>query len=253
MQQQTVVDEIVDRLALKIASGLYRPGEMLPSVRLLAAEYDVNRTTAQLVLARLQAAGFVDAHRNVGFLVRDIRLYGGTEVWQHIFRFSRQLPDTAAKIFKDIIEIDELLLTRAVQTIAEDPRRYEAAPTRRAVDRLELLAATRPQSLADVVRAELHALRTVMAAVDQVMFLAAFNSAGEMLIQMPEAVQAFYVYEPRSHAKAWRVFVTTWEKGRPFDRGLLEFGAGLSGYHAQVVERFRELVGAPLPVDSDSL
>jgi GntR family transcriptional regulator, transcriptional repressor for pyruvate dehydrogenase complex len=242
MQRQTVVDEVVDRLALKIAAGSYAPGELLPSVRQLAADHAINRTTAQLVLSRLETAGFVEARRNIGFLVRDIRLFGGTAVWHHLFRFSRQLPDTATKIFADILEVDEILLNRAVRTIAEQPRQYEVAATRRAVDRLELLAGTSPVDLGEVIRAELHALRTVMAAVDQVMFLALFNSAGEMLIGVPEVVEAFYVLEPVRHVEVWRTFVAGWEKGEPFDRSLGAYEAHSDQYYAAVVERFHELV-----------
>ena len=99
----TLVEQASDRLAFAIASGEYPPGARLPSVRSLAAQYGINPSTVQVVLARHTSVGFVEAHDRVGYVVRDIRLVGGIETWRHLFRFSRQLPDLAAAMLADIL------------------------------------------------------------------------------------------------------------------------------------------------------
>ncbi|MBE1458292.1 DNA-binding transcriptional MocR family regulator [Nocardiopsis terrae] len=55
-----------------IAQGKLRPGEVLPSVRGLAARQGVNRNTVAAAYAALAAAGIVETRRRGGTVVRDI-------------------------------------------------------------------------------------------------------------------------------------------------------------------------------------
>lgn len=245
MRKQTIVDEIADRLALRIASGVHAPGELMPSIRRIADEFGVNRATAQLILGRLEAAGFVSARRGLGFTVRDVRLYGGLDTHRHLFRFARDLPDTAAGIFQDVVELHQDLFLRTVRTIAADPRRYDPAAARRAAARLELLAATDDPDLAELFEAELNVLRAVVAAVGQTAHLAVLNSLAETLAEVPEAVEAFFAAEPRTHAAAWLAMLRAWEANEPpTEPELALFGDLAALHHRRAVERFRRLVGA---------
>ncbi len=51
--------QLVEQLQLKIVSGVYPPGEKLPSVRELAAEAAVNPNTMQKAFAELEKSGLV--------------------------------------------------------------------------------------------------------------------------------------------------------------------------------------------------
>lgn len=251
MQRPTVVDEVADKLAYRIAAGVYAPGDLMPSVRQVAAEFQISAPTANAILGRLAAAGFADARRGLGHTVRDVRLYGGIESWRYVFRFSRQLPGTATKIFEDIIEADQLVLFQTIRAIVENPRRYDSSPVRRAMDRLALLVSGDEPDVSEILRAELHVLRTVLASVGQVVFLGMFNSIGEMLVELPETAEAFYgPAGPHLHLMLWQELLKAWEQGLgPDDGDLLPYEALISDYHAQVVQRFRELI-ADVPAGS---
>ncbi|WP_131822968.1 GntR family transcriptional regulator, partial [Mycobacteroides chelonae] len=69
MGPQTVVADIAEQLALRVTTGRYVPGNLIPSVRRVAVEFDINRATAQLVLGRLESSGFVEAIPGKGFAV----------------------------------------------------------------------------------------------------------------------------------------------------------------------------------------
>ena len=65
--------QIVERIQMQIVSGVYQPGEKIPSVRELAAEAGVNPNTMQKALSELERSGLVTAIRTSGRVVTDNR------------------------------------------------------------------------------------------------------------------------------------------------------------------------------------
>lgn len=64
--------QIVERIQMDIISGVYRPGDKIPSVRDLAAEAAVNPNTMQKALTELERTGLVYAQRTSGrFITED--------------------------------------------------------------------------------------------------------------------------------------------------------------------------------------
>ena len=61
--------QIADQLRHSIESGVYRPGEMLPSLRALAIEIKVNPNTVQRAYDALEREGVVETRRGVGMFV----------------------------------------------------------------------------------------------------------------------------------------------------------------------------------------
>jgi DNA-binding transcriptional regulator YhcF (GntR family) len=59
----------VDEMTMRIASGIYEPGEKLPSVRDLAMDAGVNPNTMQRALAELERRGLVYSERTSGRFV----------------------------------------------------------------------------------------------------------------------------------------------------------------------------------------
>lgn len=55
--------------AVLIANGKWKPGEQIPSVRELAAEYRVNPNTIQKALGELESEGYVETKRGLGRFV----------------------------------------------------------------------------------------------------------------------------------------------------------------------------------------
>ncbi len=63
--------QIVAAVGAAIEAGAFRPGEMVPSLRALAAELRVNPNTVQRAYDELERAGVVVARRGVGLFVAE--------------------------------------------------------------------------------------------------------------------------------------------------------------------------------------
>ena len=63
--------QLVEQLKIYIISGNIKPGEKLPSVRELAAEFGVNPNTVARTYERLTLDGTVRSARGIGFFVSE--------------------------------------------------------------------------------------------------------------------------------------------------------------------------------------
>ena len=63
--------QIAERIRAAIAAGIYRPGEALPSLRVLALEVKVNPNTVQRAYDTLLREGTVNSQRGKGLFVAD--------------------------------------------------------------------------------------------------------------------------------------------------------------------------------------
>lgn len=64
--------QIIEKIQLDIVSGVYAPGDKLPSVRELAQEASVNPNTMQKALSELERTGLVYSQRTSGrFITED--------------------------------------------------------------------------------------------------------------------------------------------------------------------------------------
>jgi len=64
-----IYEQIVDSVRAGIAAGIYRPGEMLPSLRTMALELVVNPNTVQRAYEVLEREGIVYSRRGIGLFV----------------------------------------------------------------------------------------------------------------------------------------------------------------------------------------
>lgn len=62
--------DIKSDIEMKILSGSFAPGERIPSVRKLSADYGIGQTTAQKILKALWQEGIIEPRRGVGFFVK---------------------------------------------------------------------------------------------------------------------------------------------------------------------------------------
>lgn len=63
--------QILERIRMQIAAGIYEPGEKIPSVRELAADAGVNPNTMQKALAELERRNLVVTLRTSGRVVTE--------------------------------------------------------------------------------------------------------------------------------------------------------------------------------------
>ena len=77
VSERPVYVQLVEQIQAGIASGQYKPGDRLPSVRDLAAEATVNPNTMQRALAELERMGLVYTNRTSGrFITPDEAMIG---------------------------------------------------------------------------------------------------------------------------------------------------------------------------------
>ncbi len=63
--------QIADEIRAAVAAGLYRPGETLPSLRVMAVEVQVNPNTVQRAYDELEREGLVYSQRGRGLFVAE--------------------------------------------------------------------------------------------------------------------------------------------------------------------------------------
>jgi len=63
--------QIADGIRAAVAAGVYRPGELLPSLRAMATEVHVNPNTVQRAYDELEREGLVYSQRGRGLFVAD--------------------------------------------------------------------------------------------------------------------------------------------------------------------------------------
>ncbi|GAB2711465.1 GntR family transcriptional regulator [Nocardia thraciensis] len=245
MGAQTVVADVADALARRVASGQYAPGDLMPSVRQVAEEFSLNRATAQLILGRLESYGFVDAHRGKGFTIRDVRAEGGVDVYRRLFRMSMDTPEIAAEMFASIVEEERGIVLGALLSYTHEQHGHDPAELKVAIDELEALARSENPDRHRLFTIELGLVRRLVTALGQTMQRAVLNSIGEMVLEVPEAVEAFYAVSPDLHVLIWRGLTAVWESDSgPTEAQLALFEDLFAMYHAKVIARFDELVGA---------
>ena len=89
--------QIADNLCHQILEGQLKPGDRVPSVRDLAAEFEVNRNTVMRTYTILQESGIFDNKRGIGFFISEnaIELVRANEKASF---FSHSLPDFIQKV-----------------------------------------------------------------------------------------------------------------------------------------------------------
>jgi DNA-binding FadR family transcriptional regulator len=243
MGSQTVVADVADELARRVAAGEYQPGDLMPSVRQVAEEFDMNRATAQLTLGRLESYGFVEARRGKGFTIRDVREAGGMDVYRHLFRFSIPMPDIAIEMFRDIVDVERNLVLETLLTYTGGEQRIDSAELKAAIDELESIARQDVPDLRQLLALEVALVRRLLTVLGLPMQRAILNSIGEMVLEVPEAVDAYFAGAPDLHVLIWRALAAVWDSGAgPSDAQLALFEDLFGMYHEKVIARFEESV-----------
>ena len=87
--------QLMERIQHDIISGVYQPGDKLPSVRDLAVEAAVNPNTMQKALSELERCGLVHSQRTSGRFITDdtamIKEMKTELAQEHIRDFFRQM------------------------------------------------------------------------------------------------------------------------------------------------------------------
>jgi len=92
--------QLMERIQQDIVSGIYKPGDRLPSVRDLAVEAAVNPNTMQKALSELERSGLVYSQRTSGrFITEDTQLLDEMKTSlasEHILQFLEKMKTSSA-------------------------------------------------------------------------------------------------------------------------------------------------------------
>lgn len=66
-----IYQQVADQVRRAVAAGVYRPGEVIPSLRALAVELTVNPNTVQRAFETLEREGLIQARKGLGMFVTE--------------------------------------------------------------------------------------------------------------------------------------------------------------------------------------
>lgn len=106
--------QIADNLCHQVLEGLLKPGDRVPSVRDLAAEFEVNRNTVMRTYSILEESGIFDNKRGIGFFISEnaMELVRASE--KNNF-FTHELPDFIKKV--NLLKLNTNDLKELISTI----------------------------------------------------------------------------------------------------------------------------------------
>lgn len=244
MADRTLVSQVTDAIAFRIVSGKYVAGEHLPSVRKLAVEFEINPSTVQVVLARLESSGFVNARQASGVTVKDVEQFGSIETWKYIFRFAQQIPDRAVRICKELLSFRTLIITEALKRIQEDPSRYSTASFQKAIESFEHVLKTSPEDVLEISYTQIQAVRSILIATEQTVVTAIANSISEVYVQVPAIMQVMSK-DPQLTLEAWKFLLKEWEAQTLSDQKIKEAKKLLKLRDEELLLSFKEIVMDP--------
>lgn len=89
--------QIADNLCHQVLEGQLKPGDRVPSVRDLAAEFEVNRNTVMRTYSILEESGIFDNKRGIGFFIAENAIELVRKSEKNTF-FTHELPDFIKKV-----------------------------------------------------------------------------------------------------------------------------------------------------------
>lgn len=107
-----IYTQLLEKITTDIVSGSLTPGQKLPGVRELAAQYGVNPNTVQRTMAELERQGLVYSERTAGrFVTQDTDKIHETRI-----TIARGLAQTYLKSMQDLgMPTDEIkLITQSI-------------------------------------------------------------------------------------------------------------------------------------------
>jgi DNA-binding FadR family transcriptional regulator len=169
-RRETLTAQVVKAVSERIAQGVYKRGEKLPTEQDFIEEFGISRTVVREAIANLRANGLVTTHQGVGAFVL-------SDTGVRPFR----IDETSLGLVEEIVGVLELRIAieteaaglTAVRRTPEDLARIVGAhdEMRRAIE-----------SGSDSVQADLAFHRAIAQATRNQHFLQIFNYLGEMLI-----------------------------------------------------------------------
>lgn len=208
-------ERIERTLTREILRGDHRPGTHLAPLRELARRFDVNPSTMQRALARIEAKGLVVARQGSGLTVQDPLDAADLSLLPDWLAAVTDDPERSATLLDELLEARRLLAARLMAT-----RRLDV------LDALGDLAAG-ASSLADlppeqVMATDLAVARAVVRAAGSTIGHAVLNSFERAVEALPLLATAMYGEPARNARSMRRVLEALRDGGADVERAVLD-------------------------------
>ena len=187
----TVPARLERALTLAILRGEYPPGGMLPTVREMAREFQVNAATVQRVVARLEMTGLVSVRRGSGIRVNDPDLCSDLSLLPAWVEALREEPARAASIVADFLELRRMIAGRLIVK----HRAKLASSAARLLDVASDFEATIERDDSDIsgiMEADLAFAGALLVLIGQSAARAVFNTLEKLMRAVPLLSDAMY-------------------------------------------------------------
>lgn len=192
-------------ITIRILRGDYPAGMRLPPVRELAQHFDVNPSTIQRVVARLETRGLIRARQGSGLAITDPAQCGDITLLPLWLETRMDHPQEAADILADLLEVRRILATRLV--IRHRHRLREAAH--------ELLQASvqmmEAEDVTAIMEADLKMIGLVVARTQNLVAMTVFNTVAEVVRSHRSVAEAMYA-EPERNMAAMAEVVAAFDR-----------------------------------------
>ncbi|KAA0235098.1 MAG: Transcriptional regulator NanR [Acidimicrobiales bacterium] len=103
--RQDLGELVADQLRAAILRGEYAVGDVLPSEKALALQFDVNRTTLRDALNELEHLGMLDRRQGTRARVLDWRRSGSIALLQHLIEIDRQREHIDTEMLVTLVDV----------------------------------------------------------------------------------------------------------------------------------------------------
>lgn len=173
-------------LARRIYRGEIPVGATLPTVRALAAEFDVTVPTIQRAVARLAATGLVVTRQGSGITVQDPLALGNLQVVGDLIEACADQPERVGPLLADYLELRRVLAAHLVRTRL--PALLGALPA--VVE--AVTAAVEAEEPTEIAASDAALTRAVVEAAGNQAISTVFHAVEQLAVRVPAVAQALY-------------------------------------------------------------
>ena len=185
-----------------ILAGRLAPGAKLPTERELSTQFGISRLTLRAALATLAAQGLLHVRQGSGYIVRDIRESGGSDLLPGIVaRLDAGADGADGTELADLLRMRRYVAAALLEALVERPPSKAA---RAAVsDAIETFAVIPPKDIDALAHADLAIVRALLAAANSLVLQVCLNPI-VAVVQNNAALRAAMYREPASNLVSWR-------------------------------------------------
>lgn len=232
----SVAERIERELALRILRGEVAPDTRLPSVRSLAAEFQVTVPTIQRAIAGLGTRGLVTAVQGSGLRVHDPEAALDPVLLPLWFEALADQPARAARMLGDFLELRRVVAGHLVQTRLS---RLQGALHELAEPARVIFESSDPQELA---AADLALTQAFARASGSFAVTAVLSAVARLPEEVPVLAEAFYGHRP-AHLAAIEAIMDALAESDP-PTAARQVRAAMATWDRQSVTRFQALLEA---------